>query len=44
MLQGTLDMLVLQTPLPGPAHGYTIAHSIEQGSDAIGRVLNSAAA
>lgn len=33
MLQGTLDMLVLRTLLLGPAHGYTIAHSIEQGSD-----------
>ena len=32
MLQGTLDMLVLRTLLLGPAHGYTIAHSIEQGS------------
>ncbi len=33
MLQGTLDMLILRTLLLGPAHGYTIAHSIEQGSD-----------
>jgi transcriptional regulator len=33
MLQGTLDMLVLQTLILGPAHGYTIAHSIEQGSE-----------
>lgn len=33
MLQGTLDMLVLKTLAQGPAHGYTIAHSIEQGSD-----------
>ena len=33
MLQGTLDMLVLRSLLLGPAHGYTIAHSIEQGSD-----------
>jgi PadR family transcriptional regulator, regulatory protein PadR len=33
MLQGTLDMLVLQTLLPGPAHGHTIAHVIEHGSD-----------
>jgi PadR family transcriptional regulator PadR len=32
MLQGTLDMLVLQTLLPGPAHGHTIAHVIEHGS------------
>jgi len=33
MLQGTLDMLVLQTLLLGPAHGHTIAHAIERGSD-----------
>lgn len=33
MLQGTLDMLVLQTLLLGPAHGHTIAHAIEQGSE-----------
>ena len=35
MLQGTLDMLVLRTLLLSPAHGYTIAHSIEQGSDEV---------
>jgi len=35
MLQGTLDMLILRTLLLGPAHGYTIAHSIEQGSDEV---------
>jgi PadR family transcriptional regulator PadR len=34
LLQGTLDMLVLQTLLLGPAHGYTIARVIEQRSDA----------
>ena len=33
MLQGTLDMLILKTLLMGPAHGYTIAESIEHGSD-----------
>jgi len=32
MLQGTLDMLVLQTLIVGPAHGHTIAHVIEHGS------------
>ena len=32
MLQGTLDMLVLQTLIGGPAHGHTIAHVIEHGS------------
>src|ERR1700719_2595789 len=33
MLQGTLDMLVLQTLLLGPAHGHTIAHAIEHRSE-----------
>jgi len=33
MLQGTLDMLVLQTLLPGAAHGHTIAHVIEKRSE-----------
>jgi PadR family transcriptional regulator, regulatory protein PadR len=32
MLQGTLDMLVLQTLLSGPAHGHTIATVIERNS------------
>lgn len=33
MLQGTLDMLVLRTLILGPAHGHTIAHAIERGSE-----------
>ena len=33
MLQGTLDMLILQTLVLGPAHGHTIAHAIERRSD-----------
>jgi transcriptional regulator len=33
MVQGTLDMLVLQTLILGAAHGHTIAHAIERGSD-----------
>lgn len=33
MLQGTLDMLVLKTLMIGPAHGHTIAHAIEHGSE-----------
>jgi len=33
MLQGTLDLLVLQTLVLGPAHGHTIAHAIEQQSE-----------
>ena len=35
MLQGTLDMLILQTLITGPAHGYTIAHVIEHASEDI---------
>src|SRR3954469_18456318 len=33
ILQGTLDMLILQTLLLGPAHGHTIAHVIEHRSE-----------
>jgi PadR family transcriptional regulator PadR len=33
MLQGTLDLLILQTLVLGPAHGHTIAHAIEQRSE-----------
>ncbi len=33
MLQGTLDLLILQTLLVAPAHGHTIAHVIEHRSD-----------
>ena len=33
MVHGTLDMLILQTLLLGPAHGHTIAHVIEHRSD-----------
>ena len=35
MIQGTLDMLILQTLLLGPAHGQTIAHAIERGSEEV---------
>jgi transcriptional regulator len=35
MLQGTLDMLVLQTLGLGPAHGHSIAHAIKRRSDEI---------
>jgi transcriptional regulator len=35
MLQGTLDMLVLRCLLAAPAHGHTIAHVIEVGSEDI---------
>src|SRR5689334_25094191 len=33
MLQGTLDMLILRTISAGSAHGHTIAHAIERGSE-----------
>jgi PadR family transcriptional regulator, regulatory protein PadR len=35
LLQGTLDMLILQTLGAGPAHGHTIAHVIERRSEEI---------
>src|SRR6202050_476379 len=35
MLQGTLDMLVLQTLVLGPAHGHTIAYAIEHRSEEV---------
>ena len=35
LLQGTLDLLILRTLLPGPAHGHTIAKSIERSSAAV---------
>ena len=38
MLQGTLDMLVLQSLLLGPSHGYTIARVIQQRSDELLKV------
>src|ERR1700733_13110910 len=35
VLQGTLDLLILQTLILGPAHGHTIAHVIEKRSDEV---------
>ena len=35
LLQGTLDLLILQTLLLGPAHGHTIAHAIEHRSEEV---------
>ena len=35
MLQGTLDVLILQTLIAGPAHGHTIAHVIGHRSEDI---------
>src|SRR6266446_2744444 len=33
LLQGTLDLLILQTLVLGAAHGHTIAHAIEHRSE-----------
>jgi len=33
MLQGTLDVLILQTLIAGPAHGHSIAHVIGHRSE-----------
>ncbi|MGO4213717.1 PadR family transcriptional regulator [Terriglobus sp. 2YAB30_2] len=33
ILQGTLDLLILRTLILGPAHGHTIARSIESTSE-----------
>jgi transcriptional regulator len=33
LLQGTLDLLVLRTLAPGPAHGHAIAKAIERQSE-----------
>jgi transcriptional regulator len=35
LLQGTLDLLILQTLLAGPAHGHAIVKSIERSSEDI---------
>lgn len=35
MVQGTLDMLILRTLVLGPAHGQTVAHAIERGSEGV---------
>jgi len=35
MIQGTLDMLILQTLVLGAAHGQTIAHAIERRSEEV---------
>jgi PadR family transcriptional regulator, regulatory protein PadR len=33
LLRGTLDMLILRTLLPGPAHGHQIAKHIQRSTD-----------
>jgi transcriptional regulator len=35
LLQGTLDLLVLQTLRSGAAHGHAIMHAIKQSSDEV---------
>jgi transcriptional regulator len=35
LLQGTLDLLILRTLQPGPAHGHAIAKAIERSSDSV---------
>jgi len=35
LVQGTLDLLILQTLAPGPAHGQAIAQVIERRSDEV---------
>src|SRR5581483_11596076 len=35
LLQGTLDLLILRTLLPGPAHGHAIAKHIQRTSEEI---------
>ena len=38
LLQGTLDLLVLRTLLPGPQHGWGISQRIQQTSEDVFRV------
>ena len=38
LLQGTLDLLILQTLVFGPAHGHAIARSLEHRSDEVLRI------
>jgi transcriptional regulator len=35
LLQGTLDLLILRTLLPGPSHGHAIAKHIQRTSDEV---------
>ena len=35
LLQGTLDLLILRTLLPGPSHGHAIAKHIQRTSEAL---------
>jgi PadR family transcriptional regulator PadR len=40
ILQGTLDMLILQILAPGPGHGHTIAHAIGRRSEDVLQVAH----
>jgi len=35
LLQGTLDLLILKTLLPGPCHGQGVARSIQRQSEEV---------
>lgn len=35
LLQGTLDILILRTLMPGPAHGHAIAKHIQRASEEV---------
>src|SRR5215510_3706237 len=35
LLQGTLDLLIMQTLRAGPAHGHAIVKAIERSSDSV---------
>ena len=43
LLQGTLDMLILQTLRWGPLHGYAITQAIRMGSDEVLQVESGSA-
>jgi len=38
LLQGTLDLLILRTLLPGPSHGHSIGKHIQQTSEELLKV------
>lgn len=42
LLHGTLDMLVLQSLVGGPAHGYAVARSIEERTGSVLTVEDAA--
>jgi transcriptional regulator len=42
LLQGTLDVLVLQALSHGPRHGYDVARFIHEGSERAFRILDGA--